>query len=558
MHRCLYTDDIVRLVCGQLYADYDAQSLAALALTAQTIHPHALDFLWQVQTSIAPLLRCFPSDLWEYRSSDYIRQHESCCIRYPGYTIHLRRAIKPSDWDRVNLYSSRIRILTLGEVPEVDVDFLEALQGFAGANPLLPRLQCLSWKIVDEAIFPFIRIFLSPTITMFLFWPEESSPGLAELFHGLNTILPNLSDAMIFPPEFPVTDEPEMLASAAREAICRWNDLHTLLLPDLDQRSAAHLANMPYLKRLRLEDVRDDPSESSLYPFENIPSEGFPSLITLSMNSQGILLATTLLSAMSNSPLNRVIIWHTHTPAPDEWTQIYTALEDNRCRDSLKIVSISQECSRIPDAIFTESFPVESSNLRRLLSSPNITTLRLCNDGGFDIDGELLRLMAISWPHLQSFTLTTPNLVSSFPPRATLDSLARFVAHCPQISHLEYCIDARIAPRFTQKPKNRIWNDQIRILHLLDSPVANPERVATFLMDIFVNLEMICISSPWDDDEESTWSAWLRVYTSMGEFPSLFRTFNEHAKPPILFARDHILETFLRQSPGTALLLPGL
>ncbi|KAJ7509445.1 hypothetical protein B0H11DRAFT_1900866 [Mycena galericulata] len=70
MHRCLYTEDIVRLLCAQLFHG-NRGGLSTVALTSRTFHPHALDFLWREQTSMKPLLKCFPSALWEY--SDYVQ-----------------------------------------------------------------------------------------------------------------------------------------------------------------------------------------------------------------------------------------------------------------------------------------------------------------------------------------------------------------------------------------------------------------------------------------------------------------------------------------------------
>ncbi|KAJ7135782.1 hypothetical protein C8R44DRAFT_729341 [Mycena epipterygia] len=283
-------------------------------------------------------------------------------------------------------------------------------------------------------------------------------------------------------------------------------------------------------------------------PFEGMPLDGFPSLANLVMNSQTVTLATNLFRAMSkSSPVERVIVDHTRAFTIQQWTECYEALAGNCCPSFLKIVRISQYW---PDQAHTPSTPIEPDILCRLLSFPNMTTLVLRNADGFDIDDNIFGLMAVSWPQLECFTLATSDLMSPFTPRATLDSLALFVAHCPHIYYLEYRIDTRIPPRPIQQPKNRAQNEVLYTLHLLDSPVANPEQVASFLMDLFVKLEMICISSPWNEEEGSTCVAWLRVARFMGDFPSLRRTCSEHAQaPPILFCRDHLLESHF-QSRG--------
>ncbi|KAJ7695387.1 hypothetical protein B0H17DRAFT_1131440 [Mycena rosella] len=539
MHPCLYTEDIVRLICAEVSYD-DYHDLVALALTAHNFCPHALDLLWWVQTSLKPLIQCFPSDLWELRNSEYTRYAESVKVTQYGSTIYLRRPIKSTDWERVNLYASRIRLLAVCEVPELDVDFLNELQLFLGEHPLLSQLRRLSWKITDDTIFPYIRLFLPPTLTAFELWPE-GSPCTAELFRELGTMLPNLLDIAISSLDWP--QEPEVVVrTIARETIRKWDNLRNVLLPDIDENSAVHLAQLPNLQRLRLGDVQDAMLSAS--PFEGMPSDGFPSLISLVVTSQKVTLATNLLRAMSNAPVENININHTLTPTTDEWAEFYQALAEHCRPDSLESVKITQEW---PDISHTTPAPIEPLILRRLLSFPNVAAVILCSADGFDIDDDTLILMAASWPQLEILVLTTSDLIAPFPPRATLDSLAHFVAHCPQIYHLEYRIDARIPPRLVQKPHNRVWNETVYALHLLDSPVANPERVASFLMDLFVNLEMLCISSPFNVEEDSTWFAWRRVQKSMGDFPSLHRTYNQHAGAPILFARDHLLESYLHR-----------
>ncbi|KAJ7135893.1 hypothetical protein C8R44DRAFT_769252 [Mycena epipterygia] len=537
MHPCLYTEDIVRLICAQVFHD-NHPDLVALALTAHHFHPHALDFLWRVQTSLKPLIQCFPSDLWEDRNSEYAQPMGVATMIHCTSTIHLRRPIKPSDWERVNVYSSRIRYLKLGPVPELDASLMKGLQMCLGGRPLLPRLSRLSWKITDDIIFPLIRLFLAPTITTFELWPQGSS-GMVELFQELKTTLPNLSQIAIFPLQW--THESEgVVRSVACDTICQWDDLQNVLLLDVDHKSAMHLAQLPNLKRLMLENVQD--GDLSPAPFEGMPLDGFSSLTNLVMKSQTITLATNLFRAMSkSSPVERIIVDHTCAPTIQQWTECYEALAGNCCPSFLKIVRISQYWH---DAAHTPSSSIGPDILCRLLSFPNITTVVLRNDDGFDIDDNILGLMAVSWPQLECFTLATSDLMSPFTPRATLDSLALFVAHCPHIYHLEYRIDARIPPRSIQQSKNRARNEVLYTLHLLDSPVANPEQVASFLMELFIKLEMICISSPWNEEEGSTCAAWLRVARSMGDFPSLRRTCNEHAQAPILFCRDHLLESY--------------
>ncbi|KAJ7151237.1 hypothetical protein C8R46DRAFT_1358121 [Mycena filopes] len=490
MHPCLQTDDIVRLICAE--ATYG--SLAALACTARTFHPHALDFLWQSQSSIKPLLQCFPSDLWEYRLATQLEGEKRMVTEH----LHARRAIKPSDWHRVNLYAPRIRCLALPKAPEIDVEFMQALQAASGRNPLLPQLNCLSWKITSEVMFPFLDLFLSPSITVLLLWPKHS-PALTAFLRRLKMALPNLSRVSIYPPENP--EGADTLASVACGAICQYQTLQSVNLPGIDPAYASQLATMPNLQRLCLEYVEDADPQS----LEGFPNGGFLALSSLSLSAQGITLAPALFRAVSAAPLKRITIAHVRTPTMEQWAELYSVL---RPCDSLCAVEITQVW---PDFSGPLPAPLSPKLLRPLLASPNMTTLILCSAGDFDIDDETLRWMAQSWPNLKHLSLTTPNLMSPLVPRATLDSLAPFVAHCPELEHLEYRLDARIRPKFKQTAETRIWNDGLTALHFLDSPVANPDTVAAFLLNLFLSLETIYISSPLNSDEESSFAGWFKL-----------------------------------------------
>lgn len=39
-------------------------ALPLATLTCRTFHPHALDYPWSKLASLAPLIKCFPRDLW--------------------------------------------------------------------------------------------------------------------------------------------------------------------------------------------------------------------------------------------------------------------------------------------------------------------------------------------------------------------------------------------------------------------------------------------------------------------------------------------------------------
>lgn len=71
MHRCLWISEIVANVAEEVLLDEEWEkpsawdTLAKLARTCRTFSEPSFNALWRVQSSLVPLLRTMPDDLWE-------------------------------------------------------------------------------------------------------------------------------------------------------------------------------------------------------------------------------------------------------------------------------------------------------------------------------------------------------------------------------------------------------------------------------------------------------------------------------------------------------------
>jgi hypothetical protein len=66
VHRSLLTERILLNIFDFVHADgNDDESLYNFAITCRAFQDPALDVLWRVQMSLAPLIKCLPADLWE-------------------------------------------------------------------------------------------------------------------------------------------------------------------------------------------------------------------------------------------------------------------------------------------------------------------------------------------------------------------------------------------------------------------------------------------------------------------------------------------------------------
>jgi hypothetical protein len=74
MHHCFLIPEIVQLIYDELeleigespgYNRQTRRAFAGLARTCRLFHEPALDRLWCYLSSLGPLVKCMPSDLWK-------------------------------------------------------------------------------------------------------------------------------------------------------------------------------------------------------------------------------------------------------------------------------------------------------------------------------------------------------------------------------------------------------------------------------------------------------------------------------------------------------------
>ena len=66
-HRCWALDEIVRVIAANLVFDKGRASAVSLASCSKFLEEPALGEVWRRLSSLAPLVKCFPPDVWEIR-----------------------------------------------------------------------------------------------------------------------------------------------------------------------------------------------------------------------------------------------------------------------------------------------------------------------------------------------------------------------------------------------------------------------------------------------------------------------------------------------------------
>ena len=65
MHHCLEITEILKTIFNNIGFPGSRRDLYALALVSKAFHEPALDVLWESQTSILPLIKTFPVEVWK-------------------------------------------------------------------------------------------------------------------------------------------------------------------------------------------------------------------------------------------------------------------------------------------------------------------------------------------------------------------------------------------------------------------------------------------------------------------------------------------------------------
>ena len=112
-----------------------------------------------------------------------------------------------------------------------------------------------------------------------------------------------------------------------------------------------------------------------------------------------------------------------------------------------------------------------------------------------NFDDELLKAMAMSWPNLHRLCLTN-GWGESFPSRCTLHGILHLGQHCPNLLFLRIGFQASAEICWNGRPGGGVVNEYMETLEVVQSPIADPRAVASFLSDVFPRLTSI---DAWDN-----------------------------------------------------------
>ncbi|KAF8142805.1 hypothetical protein K438DRAFT_1877402 [Mycena galopus ATCC 62051] len=481
MHRSLQIPEVVALICREVaesweseYRSRSSKTLATFAALARTCKGFsstspALDLLWMYQSSLMPLLKCMPGDVWDEDDDGSIR-----------------RPVTPADWERPLAYSHRVRSFRYKDRDHsYSPEFFDALRLCLPGPHLFPNIEYLEWFVSDPASTSFspVRLFLGPQLTSILGSYEPSRcPGLREVAISLD-------------------DEIELGGSSQNSCLSLFvrglGRLETLDMPYLDRAAMEHLARLPTFTSLRLTHQLDTIPALKLATAAGRP---FTSLKSLNVTGKTVAALTDIILPMAHAPIDDLVAIFPNFTTSSTISQLYTILAAT-CSDGplsgLTLRAYNGLGGPHPVAAYDASLVVHGAQLRPLFSFHDLTSIRLSAPAGFDLNDDAIGDIARAWPNIRTLKLVASDH-AHVQSNMTLGGLLHFARYCPKLTSLSISLDATAVPTFEplktntkQKERKRVRQVCLSELDISQSPIAEPLVVAAFLSSIFPKLRFV-------------------------------------------------------------------
>ncbi|KAJ6456583.1 hypothetical protein C8R47DRAFT_1029277 [Mycena vitilis] len=507
MHRALRIPEIVGLVCDHLeyiYITHDGPNdFATLARTCKSFHDPALDVLWRRQNTLANVLKCLPSDVWEEMPD--VKPPQLPAVRFV-------KTPQPADWTRPLNYAHRIRRLTLlparrravHDFPTSDV--LAMIELCFPGGYLCHNLQDLVWSPEGNTpAFHYIRLFLGPHITHASI---QLPPHVADMSPLSSLRYPELKSLNF---KGSPDDAPLILRTLCTFAP-ELAKIERLSLNSLDRPVLLHLSRLPRLRSLDLSKTVLDPQD-----FVNeidIAQDPFPALRKLSLDDTAVESATELVNMMQDCRLNDFFMYSNLLSLQAATGKLYAALAGHVSFTTLHCIwMIEMRDDLVPPPVSAiASYVITGHTLAPLFSFKNLILVHLTGPVGFDIDDTPAWDMARAWPKIRSLTLSASTALHHSS-SMTLHGLRAFATHCAELRRLAIAFDASTVPPFDSSPAARISQRVLHALHVETSPIGDPPTVAKYLSGLFLGLVSIYTwnetrwSEPAEDDEDEETAA---------------------------------------------------
>ncbi|KAG1776422.1 hypothetical protein EV702DRAFT_349801 [Suillus placidus] len=473
-----------------MYFDFPRmrKTLLALALTCKSFTEPALDLLWRHLGGLEPLIRCLPQSLWKEDEKK----------------LKFQRTMTLDDWSIFCKYNYRVHSLdhhchkTYSEPAICDTEILRALSCPPFSLPLLPNLTSLTWTEASDETFHYIRLFVTPQLTMlnisalprsdyggpfFTFGPSEQS-----ILSFIAQSCPSVSH-FVFRDKY---HSIESIGDTSTVLQC-WSHLTSVGIGTVSEAALLHLSNLPSLRVLKFQ---LPPTPISAATQRLLQRPAFCALQELDVTCKSLVILEAFLEKLTVTP--KVLSFTiTHgAGSARALPALISHLPDVCTPNSLRQVRFSitghppDRDTSFEAAAFQPLFAFR--NLRKLDIESKLYYISVRMD-----DAALLQ-MAKAWPHLEELHISR-NCGSRY--QVTPHAFVLLLWHCPRLVSLAVAIDWSTIDLYTISPDipyQGFSHKALSTLFTRGSEIQNPTAIASFISAIAPNVREIEGSGdPW-------------------------------------------------------------
>ncbi|KAK7685641.1 hypothetical protein QCA50_010985 [Cerrena zonata] len=525
MHHCLSIDEILQKIASSVAAyslddqhEYemeilrmkisDKKSLLSFILTCRTFAEPGLDVLWSRLNNIFPLAFAFLPDVSPrlVRATDNLTETVIGLTRIPG----------PEDWIHFNRYARRLKTLIQShDTPcNVDIRFLAEISLHRRTGNLFPNLSALCWRDSRQDHFPYISLFMGPSLTKvdIKIFSEDMYIAFWDL---LRHSAPAIHDIHIDVVKFEVSD---LALNSLTNALPSFKQLTKLCSPNALLRgglelSPEQLVSLPSTLRYLQYRFRAHTNLGALQGVDATSEDRFPVLDTLKVHiydSSTMDLLRMFMEHHKLPTLTTFIVFLYWKPLAFQLQQLFEALKDKSRLNSILLRCVSIKRIVFPQHLITDS-----------MLTP-LFAFDLIAFGLVDVPHKITRTslskMAESWPKLCSLVIcTTHPSQTGLHDHIHVQDLDVFANKLPGLCSMRLTLDMSV----TDKIKTHLSAHTIRRSYgMPELDIVNPRmpdtlaqtQIAAYVTSIFPNVH---VKSP--QTELETFITLIELFKSVRE-----------------------------------------
>ncbi|KAH9485799.1 hypothetical protein JR316_0002714 [Psilocybe cubensis] len=447
MHHCLQVTEILDLILTDLFESREGPhsrgDLLSVGLTCQDFLEVALDILWGTQTSLVPLIKTLPCNLWKEGGSGFDKTLQLLVednlthgeeARFYFYAKRIRRLnYVPYTWYRISP----------SDAPPHDLMIIRVLWNIRQNKevPLFPRLQHVEFSTIQHASLC-LDIFLeSKQVSLSLYW-SHSTDNMDKLVpiikkHALNMQELDL-DSFQGIKRHPAVEN----YFALSQLVLAMEDLRGLACGPhiLNTEAIGYLSSLPHLLKLHL----PHNSQEIVAGLEKRHSltqnkQPFPELQDLFIRETKLSTFATLMRYLLPLQIRKLVVELSNEFSAQDVIQSLTALSMGSSRwtnvHQIAFKQMSTNSRHGHSRKLDETVVINCFVLSPLLNFPNLTTLELDMLCVFDLRDSDITSMADAWPRLRHLRLG-PLEGWYMPSGITYSGLLHLLLKCPDLEYL--------------------------------------------------------------------------------------------------------------------------